>query len=214
MPCDQHSMIVSILPPLAKGFGLSASLIVSIGAQNMFVLRQGLRREHVLPVVLFCAVADSVLVIAGVNGLGQLLAAVPGLSIALSLGGAAFLTWYAVGAFRRAMRSEALIIKNDAGLSLGAALAATAAFTLLNPHVYIDTVMLMGAVGSSLPASQRLFFIIGASTFAAIWFSAIGFGARFLAPLFARPVAWRVLDVVTGLMMTVIAMVLVRGVFA
>lgn len=207
-------MIVSILPPLAKGFALSASLIVSIGAQNMFVLRQGLRREHVLPVVLFCAVADSVLVIAGVNGLGQLLAAVPGLSIALSLGGAAFLTWYAVGAFRRAMRSEALIIEDGASLSLGAALAATAAFTLLNPHVYIDTVMLMGAVGSSLPYSERLFFIIGASTFAAIWFAAIGFGARFLAPLFARPIAWRVLDVVTGLMMSVIAMVLVRGVFA
>ncbi|MGW8704696.1 LysE/ArgO family amino acid transporter [Brevundimonas sp. NPDC055814] len=207
-------MIVSILPPLAKGFALSASLIVSIGAQNMFVLRQGVRREHVLPVVLFCAVADSVLVIAGVNGLGQLLAAVPGLSIALSLGGAAFLTWYAVGAFRRAMRSEALFIEDGASLSLGAALAATAAFTLLNPHVYIDTVMLMGAVGSSLPDSERLFFIIGASTFAAVWFASIGFGARFLAPLFARPLAWRVLDVVTGLMMTVIAAVLVRGVFA
>jgi L-lysine exporter family protein LysE/ArgO len=172
------------------------------------------RREHVLPVVLFCAVADSVLVIAGVNGLGQLLAAVPGLSIALSLGGAAFLTWYAVGAFRRAMRSEALFIEDGASLSLGAALAATAAFTLLNPHVYIDTVMLMGAVGSSLPESQRLFFIIGASTFAAVWFASIGFGARLLAPLFAHPVAWRVLDVVTGLMMTVIAIVLVRGVFA
>lgn len=207
-------MIVSILPPLAKGFALSASLIVSVGAQNMFVLRQGVRREHVLPVVLFCAVADSVLVIAGVNGLGQLLAAVPGLSIALSLGGAAFLTWYAVGAFRRAMRSEALFIEDGASLSLGAALAATAAFTLLNPHVYIDTVMLMGAVGSSLPESQRLFFIIGASTFAAVWFASIGFGARLLAPLFAHPVAWRVLDVVTGLMMTVIAIVLVRGVFA
>ena len=207
-------MIVSILPPLAKGFALSASLIVSIGAQNMFVLRQGLRREHVLPVVLFCAVADSVLVIAGVNGLGRLLAAVPGLSAALSLGGAAFLTWYAVGAFRRAMRSEALIIEDGASLSLGVALAATAAFTLLNPHVYIDTVMLMGAVGSSLPDSERPFFIIGASTFAAIWFAAIGFSARFLAPLFARPIAWRVLDVVTGLMMSVIAIVLVRGVFA
>ncbi|MNS40331.1 Arginine exporter protein ArgO [compost metagenome] len=207
-------MIVSILPPLAKGFALSASLIVSIGAQNMFVLRQGLRREHVLPVVLFCAVADSVLVIAGVNGLGRLLEAVPGLSAALSLGGAAFLTWYAVGAFRRVMRSEALVVQNGSGLSLGAALAATAAFTLLNPHVYIDTVMLMGTVGSSLPDSERLFFIIGASSFAAIWFAAIGFGARFLAPLFARPIAWRVLDVVTGLMMSVIAIVLVRGVFA
>jgi L-lysine exporter family protein LysE/ArgO len=207
-------MILSILPPLAKGFALSASLIVSIGAQNMFVLRQGLKREHVLPVVLFCAVADSVLVIAGVNGLGRLLAAVPGLSMALSLGGAAFLAWYAVGAFRRAVRPTALVLEGESRLSLAAALAATAAFTLLNPHVYIDTVMLMGAVGSSLPEAQRLCFIIGASAFAAIWFAAIGFGARFLAPLFARPAAWQVLDVATGLMMSAIAVILVRGVVA
>lgn len=207
-------MFLSVLPPLAKGFALSASLIVSIGAQNMFVLRQGLKREHVLPVVLFCAVADSVLVIAGVSGLGRLLAAVPGLSMALSLGGAAFLSWYAIGAFRRAVRPATLVVEGDSRLSLAAALAATAAFTLLNPHVYIDTVMLMGAVGSSLPENQRIFFIIGASSFAAIWFASIGFGARFLAPLFARPAAWRVLDVVTGLMMTAIALILVRGAFA
>lgn len=205
-------MTVSILPPLLKGFALSASLIVSIGAQNMFVLRQGLKREHVLPVVLFCAAADSLLVIAGVNGLGHLLAAVPGLSVALSLGGAAFLTWYAFGAFRRAFRPSALVVEGARSVSLAGALAATAAFTLLNPHVYIDTVVLMGAVGSSLPEDQRVFFIVGASAFAAIWFAAIGFGARFLAPLFARPVAWRVLDVVTGLMMTTIAVILVRGV--
>ena len=207
-------MFLSVLPPLAKGFALSASLIVSIGAQNMFVLRQGLKREHVLPVVLFCAVADSVLVIAGVSGLGRLLAAVPGLSMALSLGGAAFLSWYAIGAFRRAVRPATLVVEGDSRLSLAAALAATAAFTLLNPHVYIDTVMLMGAVGSSLPENQRIFFIIGASSFAAIWFASIGFGARFLAPLFARSAAWRVLDVVTGLMMTAIALILVRGAFA
>lgn len=207
-------MVLSILPPLAKGFVLSASLIVSIGAQNMFVLRQGLKQEHVVPVVLFCAVADSVLVIAGVNGLGHLLAAVPGLSTSLSLGGAAFLSWYAIGAFRRAVRPATLVVEGDRRLSLAAALAAAAAFTLLNPHVYIDTVMLMGAVGSSLPENQRIFFIIGASSFAATWFASIGFGARFLAPLFARPAAWRVLDVVTGLMMTAIAGILVRGAFA
>lgn len=206
-------MLTSFLPPLIKGFALSASLIVSIGAQNMFVLRQGLRKEHVLPIVLFCAVADSVLVIAGVNGLGKLLSVVPGLSMALSLGGAAFLIGYAVLALRRATRRSALVVEEQASLSLRAALAATAAFTLLNPHVYIDTVMLMGAVGASLPASERSFFIIGASAFAAIWFSAIGFGARFLAPLFARPLAWRVLDAITGLMMITIAAILIHGAF-
>lgn len=206
-------MLISFLPPLIKGFALSASLIVSIGAQNMFVLRQGLRKEHVLPIVLFCAIADSALVIAGVNGLGTLLSVVPGLSMALSLGGAAFLIGYAIVALRRATKRSALVVEEQASLSLRAALAATAAFTLLNPHVYIDTVMLMGAVGASLPVTERPFFIIGASAFAAIWFSAIGFGARFLAPLFARPIAWRVLDAITGLMMIAIAAILVHGAF-
>lgn len=206
-------MLTFLLPAFLKGFALSASLIVSIGAQNMFVLRQGLRREHVWPIVLFCAIADSALVFAGVNGLGQLLAVVPGLTLALSLGGAAFLLWYAAVALRRATRKSALIVEDQPGLSLTAALAATAAFTLLNPHVYIDTVMLMGAVGASLPGTERPFFIVGASAFAFLWFSAIGFGARFLAPVFARPIAWRVLDAVTGLMMITIAAILVHGAF-
>jgi len=193
---------------------MSAGLIVSIGAQNMFVLRQGLRREHVAPIILFCALCDSVLVFAGVYGLGAMLSLVPGLTLALSLGGAAFLLWYAFGAFRRALRRSSLVVDGGAGLSLGAAMAACAAFTLLNPHVYIDTVMLMGAVGSSLPRPEWPFFVMGASIFAFLWFYAIGYGARLLAPLFARPVAWRVLDAVTGLMMTAIAVSLIHGVFA
>ncbi len=206
--------MISILPPLLKGLAMSAGLIVSIGAQNMFVLRQGLRREHVAPVVLFCAIADSVLVLAGVYGLSALLALIPGLTAILSLGGAAFLGWYAFGAFRRALRRSTLVVEGGSRLSLGAAMATTAAFTLLNPHVYIDTVMLMGAVGSSLPGPDRPFFVIGASLFAVIWFCAIGFGARFLAPPFARPIAWRLLDGATGLMMTAIAASLIRGLFA
>ncbi len=193
---------------------MSAGLIVSIGAQNMFVLRQGLRREHVGPVVLFCAVCDSVLVFAGVYGLGAMLALIPGLTLALSLGGAAFLLWYAFGAFRRAFRPSSLVVNDGAGLSLGAAMAACAAFTLLNPHVFIDTVMLMGAVGSSLPKPEWPFFVLGASMFASFWFSAIGFGARLLQPLFARPMAWRVLDGITGLMMSAIAVSLIHSAFA
>lgn len=200
-----------LLPAFAKGFALSAGLIIAIGAQNMFVLRQGLKREHVLPIVLFCAAADAALIVAGVSGLGAVLALIPGLSLALGLGGAAFLSWYGVSALRRAARPSVLVVGHDGGLSLGAALAGSAAFTFLNPHVYIDTVMLMGAVGASLPPMQRPLFIAGAALASVTWFSSLGFGARFLAPLFARPVAWRVLDVGIGVMMLALAASLVAG---
>jgi L-lysine exporter family protein LysE/ArgO len=202
------------LPAFTKGFALSAGLIIAIGAQNMFVLRQGLKREHVLPIVLFCAAADAALIVAGVSGLGGVLALIPGLSLILSLGGAAFLAWYGVSALRRAAQPSGLVIGHEAGLTLGAALAGSAAFTFLNPHVYIDTVMLMGAVGASLPATERPLFMAGAILASVTWFSSLGFGARFLAPLFARPAAWRVLDVGIGVMMLALAASLVRGAVA
>lgn len=195
----------------AKGFALSLGLIAAIGAQNMFVLRQGLKREHVWPIVLFCAAADASLIVAGVNGLGTALSLVPGLAMALSLGGAAFLTWYGISALRRAASSSVLVIEGAAGLTLGAALAGTAAFTFLNPHVYIDTVLLMGAVGTSLPSEERIPFIIGAASASFAWFASLGFGARILAPLFARPMAWRILDLAIGIMMLALATSLLRG---
>jgi L-lysine exporter family protein LysE/ArgO len=198
-------MIASFLPAFTKGFALSAGLIVAIGAQNMFVLRQGLKREHVGPIVLFCATADAVLIVAGVSGLGEVLSLIPGLSFALSLGGAAFLSWYGVSALRRAARPSALIVDDQPAIALGAALAGTAAFTFLNPHVYIDTVMLMGAVGASLPPVERPLFMAGAALASLIWFSTLGFGARLVAPLFARPAAWRALDLGVGLMMLTLA---------
>lgn len=204
-------MIGSLLPPFAKGFVLSAGLIIAIGAQNMFVLRQGLKREHVWSIVLFCATADAVLIVAGVSGLGGVLALVPGLSVALSLGGAAFLSWYGITAMRRAGRSSTLVVADQPGITLGAALAGTAAFTFLNPHVYIDTVMLMGAVGASLPPVERPVFMAGAAMASLSWFSALGFGARLLAPVFARPAAWRMLDLGVGVMMLVLAASLVHG---
>jgi len=207
-------MTSALLPAFAKGFALSAGLIVAIGAQNMFVLRQGLKREHVWPIVLFCAAADASLIAAGVSGLGSVLAVVPGLSLALGLGGAAFLAWYGVSALRRAAGPTALIIDQQAGVSLGAALAGTAAFTFLNPHVYIDTVMLMGAVGTSLPPLERTPFMVGAASASFAWFASLGFGARFLAPLFAKPAAWRVLDLAIGIMMLALAASLLRGTLA
>lgn len=207
-------MTSTLLPAFAKGFALSAGLIIAIGAQNMFVLRQGLKREHVWPIVLFCAAADACLIVAGVSGLGSVLAVVPGLSLALGLGGAAFLAWYGVSALRRAASPTALVVDQQVGVSLGAALAGTAAFTFLNPHVYIDTVMLMGAVGTSLPPVERAPFMAGAASASFAWFASLGFGARFLAPLFAKPAAWRILDLAIGVMMLALAASLLRGALA
>ncbi|CAN7266810.1 LysE/ArgO family amino acid transporter [Phenylobacterium sp. LjRoot225] len=198
-------MVTSLLPAFANGFALSAGLIIAIGAQNMFVLRQGLRGEHVGPIVLFCATADAMLIAAGVSGLGGVLTLVPGLSLALSLGGAAFLSWYGIAALRRAARPSALSVDDQPAITLGAALTGTAAFTFLNPHVYIDTVLLMGAVGTSLPPVERPLFIAGAAMASLTWFSTLGFGARLVAPLFARPAAWRALDLGVGVMMLALA---------
>jgi len=206
-------MDTAFLPALFKGFMLSAGLIMAIGAQNMFVLRQGLKREHVWPIVMFCAAADAMLIVAGVNGLGALLSTVPGLSMALSLGGAAFLSWYGYGALRRSMAPSSLIVDHQAGISLTTALASTAAFTFLNPHVYIDTVMLMGTIGTSIPANERPWFVMGAATASFAWFASLGFGARFLAPLFAQPITWRMLDLLIALMMAALAVSLLRDVF-
>ncbi|WP_306223228.1 LysE/ArgO family amino acid transporter [Bosea beijingensis] len=200
----------AFLSAALKGFMLSAGLIMAIGAQNMFVLRQGLKREHVWPIVMFCAAADAMLIVAGVNGLGALLSAVPGLSMALSLGGAAFLSWYGYGALRRSMAPSSLIVDHQAGISLTTALASTAAFTFLNPHVYIDTVMLMGTIGSSIPADERPWFVMGAASASFAWFASLGFGARFLAPLFAQPITWRMLDLLIALMMAALAVSLLR----
>ncbi len=207
-------MFTASLPAFTKGFALSAGLIMAIGAQNMFILRQGLRREHVGPLVLFCASADALLIIAGVNGLGATLNLVPGLSLVMGLGGAAFLGWYGVSALRRAAQPGVMVVEQQAGMTLGAAIAGAAAFTFLNPHVYIDTVMLMGAVGASLAPAERPPFMVGASLASLVWFSALGFGARLLAPVFARPTSWRVLDVGVGLMMLALAASLLHGALA
>jgi L-lysine exporter family protein LysE/ArgO len=199
------------LPSFLTGFALSAGLIIAIGAQNAFVLRQGLRREHVGPVVLFCALADLALMAAGVAGLGAALERLPGLVTVLALGGAVFLAWYGLTALRRAARPERLLAEGaGAALSLGGALARVAGFTLLNPHVYLDTVLLVGSVGAAQPIGAQAPFVAGAGLASAAWFAALGFGARLLAPLFARPAAWRVLDLLVGATMIALAVGLAR----
>ncbi len=202
----------SIFSPFASGFFLSVALLVAIGAQNLFVLRQGLRREHVGAIVLFCGCADALLIAAGVGGVGAFLAAIPRLDTALALGGAAFLGWYGIKALRRMAAPDAMVVGDAPRVTLGRALAAAAAFTFLNPHVYLDTVLLMGTAGSTQPADLRPIFVAGAATASFTWFAALGFGARLLKPIFARPAAWRVLDAFVGIVMLTLAASLIARV--
>jgi L-lysine exporter family protein LysE/ArgO len=197
--------MTSILPTFLTGFAMSAALIMAIGAQNLFVLRQGLKREHVGPIVLFCGCADAALISAGVGGVGALLGAMPGLTLALAIGGAAFLAWYGFKAFQRMTASEAMAVSANQSLTLRGALGATAAFTFLNPHVYLDTVLLMGATGSAQAPALRPVFVAGAATASITWFAALGYGARILTPLFERPAAWKVLDAIVGIVMLTLA---------
>jgi L-lysine exporter family protein LysE/ArgO len=192
------------------GFGLS--LIVAIGAQNAFVLRQGLRREHVLPVVSVCAVSDAVLIVVGVAGLGELLELVPWMIDALRVMGAAFLFGYALIAARRALSPSALAASaGGESTPLWTVLGTCVALTWLNPHVYLDTVVLLGSVAASR-GDDRWAFGAGAVLGSVVWFAALGYGARFLRPVFARPAAWRVLDAVIALVMTGIAVSLLLGI--
>jgi L-lysine exporter family protein LysE/ArgO len=191
------------------GFALGLSLILAIGAQNAFVLRQGLMRRHVLPVVLVCAVSDAVLIAAGVAGFGALTRAVPGLDLWMRLAGAAFLAWYGARTLRAAWRGGEALRAGEGTQSLRAAVLTCLAFTWLNPHVYLDTVVLLGAISAQY--ESRLAFGAGAVTASFTFFFALGFGARALAPVFARPQAWRVLDLVIGLTMWAIAAKLLSG---
>lgn len=192
------------------GFALSATLIIAIGAQNSFVLRQGLRREHVVPIVAFCALADLTLISAGVAGLATVLGKAPALTMALTVAGTLFLLWYGLRAVRRALQPQALRAAGGARISLRGAVVQAAAFTFLNPHVYLDTVLLMGSVGARQPADARLWFVGGAALASGAWFTALGFGARLLAPLFSRPRAWQVLDILVGATMLALAAGLVH----
>jgi len=198
-------------PAFVQGLVLSLGLIVAIGAQNAFVLRQGLRREHVGSVVLICALADAVLIAAGVVGMAQAMGEHPAYARALSLLGALFLATYGWQAFRRARQPGHLdAAQSGPGLTLAAAIMQAAAFTLLNPHVYLDTVLLVGSIGAQQPVALQPWFVAGASCASLFWFGLLGFGARWLAPWFARPRAWQFLDGLIAVTMWVLAILLVR----
>ncbi|RED18481.1 LysE/ArgO family amino acid transporter [Pontivivens insulae] len=193
------------------GFFLSFGLILAIGAQNAFVLRQGIRGEFVLPVVLTCAISDALLITLGVSGFGAIMAAAPWVEPAFRWGGAAFLLYYAFRAARSAWTGgEGLDPAKGPGAGLRATILTCLALTWLNPHVYLDTVILLGSISTQY-AGARLAFGAGAVTASFTFFFMLGFGASLLRPLFARPASWRVLDAIVALIMATIAILLISG---
>ena len=200
--------------PLLTGFGTGLSLIAAIGAQNAFVLRQGLRRQHVWVVVLVCAVSDAVLIFAGIAGLGFLVSAAPWILSAARIGGALFLLTYAAFAAKRALHPAALTVEEGAaGPARGSVILTALALTWLNPHVYLDTVVLLGSVASAQGDPGRWYFGLGAVLASIIWFGALGFGARLLHGFFAKPLSWRILDAAVAVVMLVIACLLIAPLF-
>ena len=206
-------LTIPALLAVASGLALGLGLIVAIGAQNAFVLRQGLRLEHVTAVVAVCAVSDIALIGAGVLGAGAALSRVPGLIPVVSFAGAAFLLGYGVLAARRALRPGVLLPDaTGARAGLAVTVGTCLALTWLNPHVYLDTVVLLGSMASTY-GEHRWQFAAGAGLGSALWFTGLGYGARLLRPVFARPTAWRVLDAGIAVVMSALAGSLaVRGV--
>lgn len=195
-----------------NGLGLGASLIMAIGAQNAHVLRMGIKRQHVALTVAACIVIDVMLIAAGVGGAGAMIQASPLLLTAARWGGAAFLLWYGLRSWRSMLTPKTLALdENAAAPDARQALMSVVALSLLNPHVYLDTVVLLGSIGGSYPDGQRLGFSAGAMTASLLWFTALGFGASQLAGLFSRPLAWKCIEGLTGAIMVGLAASLALG---
>lgn len=194
------------------GLTMGLTLILAIGAQNAFVLRQGLRGEHVFAVSLTCALSDAILIAAGVAGFGKIIAMAPWIDPVMRYGGAAFLIWYGLRSLLSALRStEALgVAEGGGGRGLRTTVLTCLAFTWLNPHVYLDTVVLLGSISTQFPG-EGLSFAAGAMTGSFLFFFSLGYGAAWLRPLFANPMAWRVLEAGIAVVMWLIAWTLLRG---
>jgi L-lysine exporter family protein LysE/ArgO len=192
------------LPGLFAGL----SLIIAIGAQNAFVLRLGLARNHVAAAVAICAASDALLIAAGISGLGVIVRSIPVALVVLKWIGIAYLTWYAIKSFRSAAHPEVLLPGDENSRSLRTVIAMTLAFTFLNPHVYLDTVLLLGSIGNQYRPDQW-WFALGATCASILWFCTLGFGARAAARLMSRPITWRILDITIGIVMLLIAIRLV-----
>jgi L-lysine exporter family protein LysE/ArgO len=195
---------------ILAGFLTGLSLIVAIGAQNAYVLRLGLARNHVGIAVLICASADALLIAAGIGGLGALVQAHGDVLTAITLIGAGYLLWFAIRSFRSALHPDVLLPSEQPPQAAAAVALTMLGLTFLNPHVYLDTVLLLGTIGASF-GDDRWWFALGAALGSVVWFVSLGFGARLLSPVMARPVTWRVLDTLIGVVMLLIAGTLLRS---
>lgn len=201
-----------MLATFLSGLGTGAGLIIAIGAQNAFVLRQGLLRQHVLPVVLVCIGGDILCICAGVAGMGVLIRTNEWLMEFFRWGGALFLTVYGISAARRAASGNGSMEISEVGAcSFMKAITSCLAFTFLNPHVYLDTVVLLGSIAAQYGEDLKWTFASGALTASVLWFTGLGFGARLLLPIFQNPRAWRILDSLIALVMWAIALTLVTN---
>jgi len=193
------------------GFALGGGLIVAIGAQNAFVIRQGVLNQFVFWVCLFCAVSDAILIWSGTFGMGAVLALVPQLAIVMRYGGAAFLLWYGTVAAKRALQASGMQESDARAPNVWRALALCAAFTWLNPHVYLDTVVLVGSIANARAAGEQAPFATGASIASLLWFFGLGYGAKILRKPLSEPKVWRMIDVAIAAIMFWLAIKLLLG---
>ena len=200
-----------MLNAILAGFALGGGLIVAIGAQNAFVIRQGVLNSHIFWICLFCAVSDTVLIWSGVYGMGVIAQTLPWFIPVLTYGGAAFLVWYGVKAFRRVLKPEALNQEGRTATNLFMALVTCAALTWLNPHVYLDMVILIGTIANARPANEHAPFALGASLTSFMWFFTIGYGAKALRGPLSKPLVWRGIDLIIALIMFYLAYKLLIG---
>lgn len=195
-----------------NGLALGAGLIMAIGAQNVHVLRTGLRRQHVGLTVLTCILVDAALIAIGVAGMGAAVQSSPALLAAAKWGGAAFLLWYGIRSWRAVFASGSLTVTpGQERTTRRQALLSVLALSLLNPHVYLDTVVLLGAISGNFPIAGRPSFAAGAMCASALWFTALGYGATRLSRLFARPVAWKWIDGAAGTTMLALSATVAFG---
>jgi len=198
-----------MITPFIQGFGTGGGLIVAIGAQNAFVLSQGVRRNHHFIVALICIVCDAVFITAGVAGFGKAISTNPTLSQLVAWGGAGFLFFYGLRSLRSALRGGGMDISDRTILTLRAAIIATLAVTLLNPHFYLDTVILLGSVSSQFQGESQLYFWVGAVSASTLWFISLSLGGQMLAPLFRKQISWQILDSLVCATMWAIAVSLI-----
>jgi len=192
---------------LIPGFLTGMSLIVAIGAQNAFVIRQGLLRSHVLLVVIVCSVSDALLIVLGTGGLGKVVQSNPNLLTFIRWFGVVYLTWFGIKSLRSAFKENQLLATGQAEISWKRILTTVLALTYLNPHVYLDTVIFVGSIANQFEG-DKWFFALGASLASVVWFSTIGFGARAASHLMSKPIFWRILDISIALIMFSIALTL------